>query len=131
MSRERMPETRRSVTHKAVIHAESGKVKFFLTVGLYADGRPGEIFVGCDESGSTLDGFADAWAMAVSLCLQAGVSLETLVDKFGFLQFEPRGMTECEAVRSARSMVDYAVRWMASEFGAHSHTLASVKEEKK
>lgn len=104
MSRERMPETRRSVTHKAVIHAESG---------------------------STLDGFADAWATAVSMCLQSGVSLETLVDKFSFLQFEPRGMTECEAVRSARSMVDYAVRWMASEFGAHSHTLASVKEEKK
>ena len=131
MSRERMPDTRRSVTHKAVIHAECGKVKFFVTVGLYADGRPGEIFLSCDESGSTLDGFADAWAMAVSLCLQAGVSLETLVDKFSFLQFEPRGMTECEAVRSARSMVDYAVRWMASEFGAHSHTLASVKEEKK
>lgn len=118
MSRERMPDTRRSVTHKAVIHAESGKVKFFVTVGLYADGRPGEIFLSCDESGSTLDGFADAWAMAVSLCLQAGVSLETLVDKFSFLQFEPRGMTECEAVRSARSVVDYAVRWMASEFGA-------------
>lgn len=118
MSRERMPDTRRSVTHKAVIHAECGKVKFFVTVGLYADGRPGEIFLSCDESGSTLDGFADAWAMAVSLCLQAGVSLETLVDKFSFLQFEPRGMTECEAVRSARSVVDYAVRWMASEFGA-------------
>ena len=102
MSRERLPDTRRSVTHKAVIHSEGGKVKFFLTVGLYEDGRPGEVFVTCDQSGSTLDGFADAWATAVSMCLQSGVSLATIVEKFGYMQFEPLGRTECEAVRSDR-----------------------------
>lgn len=116
MGRERLPETRESITHRATIHSADGKVKFFVTVGLFPDGRPGELFLTCDASGSTLDGFADSWALAVSLCLQAGVPLETLVEKFSFVQFEPSGMTDDPAVRHARSVVDYVMRWMGEYF---------------
>lgn len=122
--RERLPETRRSVTHKGVVWAErevcphcgretrESRHKFFFTVGFYADGRPGEVFMHMDESGSTLDGFADAWACAVSVCLQAGVPFEDLVRKFAFQEFQPAGRTEDESVRNARSVVDYAMRWL-------------------
>jgi ribonucleoside-diphosphate reductase alpha chain len=117
MTREKMPMTRRSVTHRAVIWTEAGRVKFFITVGLFADGRPGEVFLTCDESGSTLDGFCDCWAIAVSMLLQCGTSVEKLVEKFAYQDFEPRGRTECAAVGLARSVVDYTVRWLAAEFG--------------
>jgi ribonucleoside-diphosphate reductase alpha chain len=116
MDREKLPDTRKSVTHKAVILAEGSRVKFFFTVGFYPDGRPGELFLHMDEGGSTLDGFADAWSIAVSLCLQSGVSLETLVNKFSFQEFEPKGMTDCPEVQVARSVVDYVVRWMEKGF---------------
>ena len=124
--RERLPDVRTGWTHKGVIHGESevcphcGKdirdrrVKFFLTVNHYADGRPAEMFLTMDESGSTLDGFADAFATAVSLLWQRGMSLEETVRKFGFVGFQPAGMTEDEDVRSARSVVDYAVRKVAA-----------------
>jgi ribonucleoside-diphosphate reductase alpha chain len=122
--RERLPDTRRSLTHKGVMWAERevcphcGKEtreslrKFFFTVGFYPDGRPGEVFMHMDESGSTLDGFADAWATAVSVCLQAGVPLEQLARKFEFQDFQPAGPTEDPVVRRARSVVDYVMRWM-------------------
>ena len=112
----RMPETRRSVTHKAVIHAAGERIKFFVNVGLYDDGRPGEVFITCDESGGTLDGFCDCWAIAVSMLLQTGTTLDQLAEKFAYQGFEPAGRTDCQAVRHARSVPDYVVRWMQSEF---------------
>jgi ribonucleoside-diphosphate reductase alpha chain len=112
----RLPETRRSVTHKAVIHSAEGRIKFFITVGLYADGRPGEVFITCDETGSTLDGFADCWAIAISMLLQTGTTLDQLVEKFAYQGFEPSGRTDCPEVRRARSVVDYTVRWMEARF---------------
>jgi ribonucleoside-diphosphate reductase alpha chain len=125
--RERLDDTRESVTHKAVIHGipekcphcakevRGGRTKFFFTVGLYPDGRPSELFLHMDESGSTLDGFADAWSVAVSVCLQSGTPLKKLVEKFSYQEFEPKGRSE--EVGYARSVIDYVVRWMDKEFG--------------
>jgi ribonucleoside-diphosphate reductase alpha chain len=110
--REKLPATRRSVTHKAAIHAEGGRVKFFFTLGFYEDGRPAELFLHMDESGSTLDGFADAWSFGISLCLQGGIPWQKIVEKFGFAEFEPKGRTEDDWIRTARSVVDYVVRWV-------------------
>ena len=124
----KLPVMRRSITHKAVIQTvpekcpECGKeissrrVKFFFTVGLFDDGKPGELFMHMDCSGSTLDGFAKCFGLAISLCLQQGVSLEYLVGKFRRQQFEPRGFTENPNMRTAASIVDYVIGWMENEF---------------
>lgn len=114
----RMPTTRQSVTHKAVIHSAEGLVKFFIVVGLYDNGQPGEVFITCDQTGSTLDGFADSWAIAISMLLQTGAMLAQLVEKFAYQGFEPSGLTDCLDVRHARSPVDYCVRWMEATFKA-------------
>jgi len=127
--RERLSDTRRSVTHKAVIYAKpeicphctetitDGRVKFFFTVGFYPDGHPGELFLHMDEAGSTLDGLCDAFGTAVSMLLQHGVTLDELAKKFAYQAFEPAGRTEDANVRMARSVVDYVVRWMVGYFG--------------
>jgi len=112
----RMPITRRSVTHKAVIHSAAGRVKFFIVVGIYENGQPGEVFITCDQTGSTLDGFSDSWAIAISMLLQTGTTLAQVVEKFAFQGFEPSGLTDCPEVRHARSVVDYTVRWMDQHF---------------
>ncbi len=127
--KEKLPDTRESITHKAVIlgspvtcshcagELRKARTKFFFTVGLYADGRPGELFLHMDEAGSTLDGFADAWSLAVSMCLQNGVSIEKIVEKFSYQDFEPKGMVEHSTeIRTAKSVVDYVVRWMGKQF---------------
>ena len=114
MSRKKLPSTRSSITHKVVVTTEEGKkVKFFFTVSFYEDGSPGELFLHMDQSGNTLDGFADAWSIAISLCLQSGVELDTLVKKFSYQDFEPRGFTDNPDIKSAKSVVDYVVRWLA------------------
>lgn len=119
--------TRESVTHKAVIHCtpevcpECGvvigdsRIKFFFNVSAI-DGKPVELFIHMDRSGSTIDGFAKCWALAVSLCLREGVPLEKVVEKFSFQQFEPRGFTENPELRTAQSVVDYIVRWLSGYF---------------
>lgn len=127
MTRERLPDTRRSVTHKAVIRWGEERVKFYITVGFYPEKdkkdekdikrRPGEVFLTFDEAGSMLDGWADAWATAVSICLQHGETLENFVAKFGHQRFDPQGMTENAEISFASSVVDYVVRWMEREFG--------------
>ena len=88
----------------------------YITVGLFDDGTPGEIFLVMAKEGSTISGFADAFAQAVSYCLQYGVPLQTLVDKFSHSRFEPSGMTKNPEVRFAKSIVDYIFRWMATKF---------------
>ena len=114
--KKRLPATRRSVTHRGIIHAKEGRTKFFITVGLYDDGQPGEVFITCDQSGSTLDGFCDCWAIAVSMLLQNGTTVEQLAAKFAHQGFEPSGRTDCPAVGFAQSIPDYCVRWMQAEF---------------
>src|SRR6185369_1203665 len=86
------------------------------TVGLFEDGQPGEIFLVMATEGSTISGFADAFAQAISYALQYGVPLQDLVDKFSHVRFEPSGMTKNPDVRFAKSIVDYIFRWMATKF---------------
>lgn len=116
----RLPDTRRSITHRGIIHSGEDRVKFFVTVGLYENGQPGEVFITCDEAGGTLDGFADCWAIAISMLLQTGTTLAQLVEKFAYQGFEPSGITACPEVRHARSVVDYTVRWMEAHFRVHT-----------
>src|SRR5262249_7389972 len=80
------------------------------------DGQPGEIFLVMAKEGSTISGFADAFAQAISYALQYGVPLQALVDKFSHVRFEPSGMTRNPEIRFAKSIVDYIFRWMATKF---------------
>jgi ribonucleoside-diphosphate reductase alpha chain len=110
--RRRLPDERQSITHKFDIAGHEG----YITVGLYEDGTPGEIFLVMAKEGSTISGFADAFAQAISYALQYGVPLQVLVDKFSHARFEPSGMTKNPEVRFAKSIVDYVFRWLAAKF---------------
>jgi ribonucleoside-diphosphate reductase alpha chain len=110
--RRKLPDERHAITHKFDIAGHEG----YVTVGLFEDGQPGEIFLVMAKEGSTISGFADAFAQAISYALQYGVPLQALVDKFSHVRFEPSGMTKNPDVRFAKSIVDYIFRWMASKF---------------
>ncbi len=110
--RRRLPDERQAITHKFDIAGHEG----YITVGLFEDGSPGEIFLVMAKEGSTISGFADAFAQAVSYALQYGVPLQVLVDKFSHVRFEPSGVTKNPKVRIAKSIVDYIFRWMATKF---------------
>ncbi len=110
--RRRLPDERRAITHKFDIQGHEG----YITVGLFEDGQPGEIFLVMAKEGSTISGFADAFAQAISYALQYGVPLQALVDKFSHVRFEPSGMTRNPEIRFAKSIVDYIFRWLASKF---------------
>jgi ribonucleoside-diphosphate reductase alpha chain len=110
--RRKLPDERASLTHKFDIAGHEG----YITVGLYDDGQPGEIFLVMAKEGSTISGFADAFAQAISYALQYGVPLQVLVDKFSHARFEPSGMTKNPEIRFAKSIVDYVFRWMAAKF---------------
>jgi len=111
-ARRKLPDERQALTHKFDISGHEG----YITVGLFEDGMPGEIFLVMAKEGSTISGFADAFAQAISYALQYGVPLQALVDKFSHVRFEPSGMTKNADVRFAKSIVDYIFRWMASKF---------------
>jgi ribonucleoside-diphosphate reductase alpha chain len=110
--RRKLPDERHAITHKFDIQGHEG----YITVGLFEDGQPGEIFLVMAKEGSTISGFADAFAQAISYALQYGVPLESLVDKFSHVRFEPSGMTRNPEIRFAKSIVDYIFRWLASKF---------------
>jgi ribonucleoside-diphosphate reductase alpha chain len=110
--RRKLPDERHALTHKFDIQGHEG----YITVGLFEDGTPGEIFLVMAKEGSTISGFADAFAQAISYALQYGVPLQDLVDKFSHVRFEPSGMTKNPDVRFAKSIVDYIFRWMATKF---------------
>jgi ribonucleoside-diphosphate reductase alpha chain len=110
--RRKLPDERNSITHKFDVAGHEG----YITVGLFEDGTPGEIFLVMAKEGSTISGFADAFAQAISYALQYGVPLQTLVDKFSHSRFEPSGMTKNPEVRFAKSIIDYIFRWMATKF---------------
>ena len=112
--RRQLPATRVAKTHRFEIAGHSG----FIIVGLYPDGRPGEMFVRMSKAGSTLRGVMDALATTVSLGLQYGVPLEVLVAKFAYSRFEPFGSTDNEDLPQASSIVDYVFRWLSREFAA-------------
>ncbi len=110
--RERLPDTRQSITHKFNIAGHEG----YLNVGLYPDGRPGELFITMAKEGSTVGGLMDSFGTAISMSLQYGVPLEVLVNKFSHTRFEPMGHTTNPDIRIAKSMVDYIFRWMGITF---------------
>ena len=110
--RARMPATRRSITHKFQIAGHEG----YMTVGLYDDGRPGELFITMAKEGSTVGGIMNAFGTAISLCLQYGVPLHALVSKFSHSRFEPSGYTDNQDIPIAKSLVDYIFRWLDLTF---------------
>jgi len=107
-----LPDTRNSKTHKFEIAGHEG----YITVGLYNDGRPGELFVYMSKEGSTIGGLMDTVATLTSMSLQYGVPLEHLVRKFAFQRFEPSGYTANPDIRTAFSITDYVFRWLGCEF---------------
>ena len=110
--RNRMPEERLSLTHKFNVGDHEG----YITVGLYKDGSPGEIFIKMAKEGSTVSGLMDCFATAVSLSLQHGVPLKTLCEKFAHTRFEPSGWTANSELGFAKSIMDYIFRWMQLRF---------------
>jgi ribonucleoside-diphosphate reductase alpha chain len=110
--RERLPDTRESITHKFSVGGHEG----YINVGLYPDGRPGELFITMAKEGSTVGGLMDAFGTAISLSLQYGVPLEVLVNKFSHTRFEPMGHTTNKDIRIAKSVVDYIFRWLGMTF---------------
>jgi ribonucleoside-diphosphate reductase alpha chain len=111
--RRRMPVERQSITHKFSIGGHEG----YITAGMYEDGSVGEIFLtDIGKEGSTLRGMMNSFATAISIALQYGVPLETLVRKFSYMRFEPEGITGNPEIPFAKSMPDYIMRWLASRF---------------
>jgi ribonucleoside-diphosphate reductase alpha chain len=111
--RKRMPRERQSITHKFSIGGHEG----YITAGMYEDGTVGEIFLtDIGKEGSTLRGMMNSYATAISIALQYGVPLETLVQKFCYMRFDPEGITSNPEIPFAKSMPDYIMRWLASRF---------------
>ncbi|MGH9326616.1 MAG: vitamin B12-dependent ribonucleotide reductase [Terriglobia bacterium] len=110
--RRKLPDERQAITHKFSVGGHEG----YLTVGLYDDGMPGEIFITMAKEGSTVSGLMDSFATAVSLALQYGVPLRVLCDKFSHTRFEPSGWSSHAGIGYAKSLMDYIFRWMALKF---------------
>ncbi|MEA2628226.1 MAG: ribonucleoside-diphosphate reductase alpha chain, partial [Chloroflexota bacterium] len=110
--RRKLPDERKAVTHKFDIQGHEG----YLTVGMFEDGTPGELFVTMAKEGSTISGLMDAFATQTSYALQFGVPVKFMVDKFSHMRFEPSGFTKNKEIPIAKSIVDYIFRWMASHF---------------
>ncbi|HET8955016.1 MAG TPA: vitamin B12-dependent ribonucleotide reductase, partial [Solirubrobacterales bacterium] len=121
--RKKMPRERESITHKFSIAGHEG----YITAGKYDDGTVGEIFLtDIGKEGSTMRGLLNAFATAISLGLQYGVPLETFVQKFSYMRFEPEGMTRNPEIPFAKSMPDYIMRWLASRFIDDTETLEEL-----
>jgi ribonucleoside-diphosphate reductase alpha chain len=121
--RKKMPRERESITHKFSIGGHEG----YITAGKYEDGTVGEIFLtDIGKEGSTMRGLLNAFATAISLGLQYGVPLETFVQKFSYMRFEPEGMTRNPEIPFAKSMPDYIMRWLASRFIDDTETLEEL-----
>jgi len=128
--RRRLQDERESITHKFSMGGHEG----YVTVGLYEDGTPGEIFIVMAKEGSVVSGLVDCFATAISIALQYGVPLKVLVNKFVHTRFEPSGITQHPQIRFARSITDYIFRWLALKFlpeheVVQNSRLADVSEE--
>lgn len=111
-TRQALPTTRHAVTHKFSIGPHEG----YLTIGLYDDGRPGEIFIKMAKEGSTMKGFVQAFCRAFSLAIQYGLPLEDAVARFKGMRFEPCGTTSNPDIPEATSIIDYVARYLEREF---------------
>ena len=125
--RRRLPDERRSITHKFDIAGHEG----YIIAGMYEDGKPGEIFITMSKEGSTISGLMDSFATAISMALQYGVPLQGLVDKFSHMRFEPSGFTKNPDIPMAKSIMDYIFRWLASKFldGEAQQEAGVIKQE--
>jgi ribonucleoside-diphosphate reductase alpha chain len=110
--RRRLPDERRSLTHHFSVGGQEG----YVTVGLYEDGLPGEVFIRMAKEGSIVSGLMDSFATAVSLALQYGVPLQILCDKFSHTRFEPSGWSGNPKIGYAKSLMDYLFRWLELRF---------------
>ncbi len=110
--RNRLPEERASITHKFKVGDHEG----YITVGLYPDGEPGELFITMAKEGSTVSGLMDSFACAVSIALQHGVPLKLLCEKFAHTRFEPSGWSGNGEIGFAKSIMDYIFRWLQLRF---------------
>jgi ribonucleoside-diphosphate reductase alpha chain len=110
--RRKLPDERKAITHKFWINGHEG----YITVGMYDDGTPGEVFIKMAKEGSTLSGVMDGFALTLSIGLQYGVPLRALVDKLMNTRFEPSGFTHTPDIRIASSVLDYIARWMGGKF---------------
>ena len=110
--RRKLPDTREALTHKFSLGGTEG----YITIGKFEDGKPGEVFIQMAKAGSTINGLMDTVGTLVSLCLQYGVPLETLVNKFSHVRFEPEGMTQNKHIPFAKSVIDYVARELGMEF---------------
>ncbi|HLQ67620.1 MAG TPA: vitamin B12-dependent ribonucleotide reductase [Candidatus Limnocylindrales bacterium] len=124
--RRRLPDERKSLTHKFSVAGHDG----YVTVGMYDDGSPGEIFIVMAKAGSTLSGVMDSFATAVSLGLQHGVPLELYVSKFAHVRFEPHGFTKNSDIPIAKSIIDYLFRWLGIKFLGHAPASATHEAAK-
>ena len=110
--RRKLPEERQSITHKFSIGGHEG----YITVGMYEDGTPGEVFISMAKEGSTISGLMDSFATSISYALQYGVPLKFFVDKFSHVRFEPSGWTGNKQIPYAKSIMDYIFRWLGAKF---------------
>ncbi|KKN01045.1 hypothetical protein LCGC14_1131730 [marine sediment metagenome] len=116
-NRKRLPNTRRSVTHKVTItDTTAGSIDVYITVGFYADGSPGELFIRVGKWGSTLHGLLDVIGIETSLLLQFGVPLHQIASKLRGMKFVPEGATDNPDVASCLSLVDYIFTWLEREY---------------
>ena len=122
--RRKLPDERASITHKFSIGGHEG----YITVGMYEDGMPGEIFITMAKEGSTISGLMDSFATAISYNLQYGVPLKFLVDKFGHVRFEPSGWTGNQQIPYAKSIPDYIFRWLGSKFLGAEYAVSEAGE---
>jgi ribonucleoside-diphosphate reductase alpha chain len=122
--RRKLPDERRSITHKFSIGGHEG----YITVGMYDDGAPGEIFITMAKEGSTISGLMDAFATAVSFNLQYGVPIKFLVDKFAHVRFEPSGWTGNQQIPYAKSIMDYIFRWLGAKFLGPEYAVTEAGE---
>lgn len=119
-----LPDERSSFTQKLTI----GELEAYLTVGMYPDGRPGEIFITCDKEGTMLKGMLHSFAIAISLGLQYGIPLDIFAEKFKYMRFEPEGFTGNQEITYAASIVDYIFKWLEKKFGDVPRTDLSEPE---
>ena len=112
MERRRLPNERKSITHKFRIADAKG----YITVGLYEDGKPGELFINISKEGTSISGTMNCFATMVSIALQHGVPMQDLIKKFSNVAFEPAGMTENPEIPMASSVIDYIFKWLGRKF---------------
>ena len=108
-----LPNPCRSITQRVVI----GGVKIYFIVSMFENGQPGGLSITCDQSGGSMDGFSEAWAITVSRLLRKGESLRWLIKMFSYQQFEPKGKTDNPDITEAFSIPDFIVRWLAKHYG--------------